>query len=302
MQPPQGEIQPFALRFGDGRGLKARSEERCFMGSYCEVFQRVEKKYRLNGAQRAALQETLSERMRPDAFGRTRIVSLYLDTPHCELIGRSLEKPLYKEKIRLRAYGLARGAGVAAGQPVFFEIKKKCRGVVYKRRVGMSAAAACAFFEGLPYEEACSLFPLADARLQEESLGARSVQISREIEAMLSRCGALAPSFVVACERTAWKAESAEDVGLRVTFDECLEACDVRGLPLDDLLLGGFAPDASWRSLVPAQEGVMELKHAGSLPLWLAHALAECGAAPISFSKCGTAYCLMGLEERVSHA
>lgn len=293
MHPPQGGIQSFALRFGDGCGLEARSEERCFMESYCEVFQRVEKKYRLSGAQRAALQEALSERMRPDAFGRTRIVSLYLDTPRCELIGRSLEKPLYKEKIRLRAYGLARGGAVPSEHPVFFEIKKKYRGVVYKRRVGMSAAAACAFFEGAPYEEACLLFPLLDERLQEESLGARSVQISREIEAMLSRYGALAPSFAVACERTAWKPDHAEDTGLRVTFDESLEACDLRGVSLGDLLSDGLAPRASWRPLVPAQESVMELKRAGALPLWLVHALAECDAAPASFSKCGTAYCLM---------
>lgn len=272
------------------------------MEPYCEVFQRVEKKYRLSGAQRAALQEALSERMRPDAFGRTRVVSLYLDTPRCELIGRSLEKPPYKEKIRLRAYGLARGGGVPAEHPVFFEIKKKYRGVVYKRRVGMSAAAARAFFEGTPYEEACTLFPLADARLQGESLGVRSVQISREIEAMLSRYGALAPSFAVSCERTAWKPEHAGDADLRVTFDECLEACDVRGASPEELLSEGLDAPSSWRPLVSAQECVMELKRAGSLPLWLAHALAECGAAPTSFSKYGTAYCLMGLEERVSRA
>lgn len=75
------------------------------MPGYAEVFQRIEKKYRVDAAQRALLEAGLGAALAPDAYGRSRVTSLYLDTPDRALIDRSLEKPTYKEKLRLRAYG-----------------------------------------------------------------------------------------------------------------------------------------------------------------------------------------------------
>ena len=46
--------------------------------------------------------------MAVDDYGRTRITSLYLDTPERAMIARSVEKPLYKEEAasaRLRGCG-----------------------------------------------------------------------------------------------------------------------------------------------------------------------------------------------------
>lgn len=278
-----------------------------------EVFRRVEKKYRIAAGQRDELERVIAQRMSLDSFGRTRVVSLYFDTPHCELIGRSLEKPLYKEKIRLRVYGLEAGEALAPEREVFFEMKKKFEGVVYKRRVRMSAAAACAFFRGLPYGQACELFPLADA-VSRAAPDARSLQIAREIEAMLRRYDRLQPSMLVSCERAAWKpggpacgASSSEAEGgsfseLRITFDGGLEACDVRGFGFDGLFEADVCRQQRWFPLVLPDESIMEVKSAGSLPLWLARGLSGCGVFPVSFSKYGTAYCLMKQEERVSHA
>lgn len=200
------------------------------MPAYADVFQRVEKKYRLDAARRAALEEGLAAALAPDGYGRACITSLYLDTPERTLIDRSLEKPPYKEKLRLRAYGepagralaaaFAGGAGLAApaavsggaglaapaaadlGMPVFLEIKKKFRGVVYKRRVSLSLGAAVAYLDGVPYEEACAARPLADAALQQASLAPRSRQIARELDAALVRHGRLAPSMAFAA--SAW--------------------------------------------------------------------------------------------------
>lgn len=118
------------------------------MASYCEVFERTEKKYRLDACQHRSMLAALAGRMEPDVFGVTRITSLYFDTPDRLLIERSLDKPLYKEKLRLRRYGEA----TDEGDCVFVEIKKKYKGVVYKRRVGMSQAAANAYLGGMPYE------------------------------------------------------------------------------------------------------------------------------------------------------
>ena len=76
-----------------------------------------------------------------DRYGRTPIFSLYYDTPDSRLIRASLEKPAYKEKIRLRSYGPA-----DASSPVFLELKRKAEGVVYKRRVQTSLEKTEAFF------------------------------------------------------------------------------------------------------------------------------------------------------------
>lgn len=100
-------------------------------------FERIEKKYLLDLNQKNQLLQKLEDRVRPDAFGSSRICNLYLDTEDHLLIRRSLEKPLYKEKIRLRSYGLP-----GEGDMVYLEIKKKFRGIVYKRRVRLTMEEA----------------------------------------------------------------------------------------------------------------------------------------------------------------
>lgn len=257
------------------------------MSSYSEVFQRVEKKYRVNAWQRRAIEARLQALMEPDAYGLARVTSLYWDTPVRSLIARSLEKPLYKEKLRVRAYGREEGEALVsafladssspAGFPVFVELKKKYKGVVYKRRTGMSLAAARAYLGGVDYRCACERFPLADPALAEASLEPRNVQIAAEIDAMRNRYEGLAPSMAIACDRVAWKpcAEHVDELGeLRVTFDAALRFAERRD---------------AWRPVVGKTESIMEIKSAGPFPLWLAKALDEARAYPASFSKYGTA-------------
>lgn len=295
------------------------------MSAYAEVFQRIEKKYRVDAAQRAALEEGLASRLAPDAYGRTRVTSLYFDTPDCSLISRSLEKPLYKEKLRLRAYGAAgdalvrafassapavcgsaseRVAGAARIDPsallapdalVFLEIKKKFKGVVYKRRVGLSLAGVVAYLGGMSYEDACRAYPLADPTLQAVSLAACSCQIARELDTALARHGLLEPSMAIACERVAWAPLDVAEDGLRVTFDDRLVFLDLRSASAAPAS-GALADDAGafrWQPVVPAATSVMEIKNAGPYPCWLATLLAGIGAYPASFSKYGTAYQLV---------
>ena len=107
-----------------------------------DVFRRRELKFIINQSQRDALQQLLEERMVPDKFGNKTICNLYYDTPDFRLIRRSLEKPVYKEKLRLRSYGR-----IAPGVDVYLEMKKKYKGIVYKRRVKVSQEEAMAFME-----------------------------------------------------------------------------------------------------------------------------------------------------------
>lgn len=264
------------------------------MTTFTDVFERKEVKYRLDARQHRAMTAALRGRMAPDAFGRTRIVSRYLDTPERALIERSLDKPLYKEKLRLRGYGAPQ-----VDDRVFVEIKKKYEGIVYKRRVGCSLAAACAYLDGTPYEEACARFPLPDAVMAAESLSPRSVQIAREIDEFAARHRPLRPSMLITCERTAYASlaccNGAASAGnpapaapaapadvpddLRITFDADIAYRD----------LFAARPDAA-HALLSAGDAVMEIKSSGPFPLWRVRALDACEAYPSSFSKYGEAY------------
>ena len=257
------------------------------MATFTDVFERKEVKYRLDAGQHRAMVAALRGRMAPDAFGRARIVSRYLDTPDRALIERSLDKPLYKEKLRLRAYGDPR-----ADDRVFVELKKKYKGIVYKRRVGCSLAAARAYLDGAPYEEACARFPLPDPVMADESLSPHSVQIAREIDEFIERHRPLKPSMLIVCERTAYASIACGDCDgaaapapvdvpddLRITFDA--------GIVYRDLFAS--RPDAA-HALLSVGDAVMEIKSSGPYPLWLVRALDACEAYPTSFSKYGEAY------------
>jgi NOL1/NOP2/fmu family ribosome biogenesis protein len=119
------------------------------MATSGDTFERKEKKYLITAEQCEAIKAGLANRMALDAYGATRIDSLYLDTPDRSLICRSLEKPLYKEKLRIRSYG-----AFSEAETVYVEIKKKYKGIVYKRRVRMSREGARAYALGMPYEQA----------------------------------------------------------------------------------------------------------------------------------------------------
>lgn len=298
------------------------------MTAYNSVFKRVEKKYRIGVPGRAAVEAAAGKSMAPDAYGRSRITSLYLDTPDRSMIARSVEKPLYKEKLRLRAYGDAAGAalmaafgagpvvreegglplsdaevearatcglqtaratcGLWADFPVFFGIKKKFKGIVYKRRCALTLPAALAFVSGLPYEQACARWPLSDAGLAAVALSPAMRQIARELEAAMDRWLPLVPSMGIACDRTAWvyRPEMLAcggggelfDADLRITFDDCLEYLDCR------------RRRAPWLPIIAASESIMEIKSAGPYPPWLVDVLSTERIYPASFTKYGNAY------------
>lgn len=302
------------------------------MAAYSSVFKRVEKKYRIGAAERAAVEAAAGGPMAVDAYGRTRITSLYLDTPERSMIARSVEKPLYKEKLRLRAYGDAAGValmgafgagpivrepgglplsdgevetrvaaglqvpGAAAALPVFFGIKKKFKGIVYKRRLALTLPAALAFVSGLPYEQACARWPLSDAALAAAALSPVTRQIARELEVAMDRWLPLVPSMGIACDRVAWayrpemfqEREDDElfDSELRITFDDCLEYLDCHCF------------HSPWRPIIESSESVMEIKSAGPYPPWLVEVLSAERIYPASFTKYGNAYQLAAAEPR----
>lgn len=215
-------------------------------------FKRYELKYLLEADQYAAVCRAMEGRCVPDAYGRSRICNLYFDTPDFRIIRRSIEKPAYKEKLRLRSYGPVSGDGI-----LFAELKKKFEAVVYKRRVTMTREEAGAFFR------------------DPQPTG----QIEREIAYFLAVNPDAAPAVWLSYAREAFF--GAEDPDFRLTFDT-----DVLARWEDLTLSGGIYGSP----VLPHGKTLMEVKVAGALPLWLVECLSQNGIRQTSFSKYGTAY------------
>ncbi len=94
-----------------------------------EVFNRVEKKYLLDKDKTEKLIQKISCYIKAGKYPYTKICNIYFDTENNELIRKSIEKPLYKEKIRLRSYGVPNEK-----DKVFLEIKKKFNRSSYKKK------------------------------------------------------------------------------------------------------------------------------------------------------------------------
>lgn len=223
--------------------------------AYKDVFKRVEKKYVLSKEQHDALMPVIDEYMCGDSYGQSTIYNIYFDTPTHALIRASIDKPVYKEKLRLRCYGQPKDDSTA-----FVEIKKKYRGIVYKRRINMNYRDAINFTcNGIP--------PKHDS------------QIAHEIEWFLGYYDKLAPAMVLTYDRIAFFAK--DDPNLRITFDTNLLSRDYDF----DLSLGVYG-----KNLLGDGECLMEVKIPDAMPLWLAHKFDELKIFPTSFSKYGSAY------------
>lgn len=219
------------------------------------TFERRELKYRITDAQRAALEAAFGARMVPDEHGESTICNIYYDTADYRLIRASLEKPAYKEKLRLRSYGVTEQGG-----KVFLELKKKYKGIVYKRRITLPEDAAGEFIAGR-------------APLGEHG------QIGREIEYFTAFYAPLLPAVHLSYERSAWF--SREDRDLRITFDKNIR------FRQEDVSL---TLPAGGRRILPEGESLMEIKAAAALPLWLVSELDTLGIFQSTFSKYGEAY------------
>lgn len=223
--------------------------------AFTYIFRRVEKKYMLTREQYDYLVNAISPYMAPDRYGETEIRNIYFDNADDELIETSLLKPAYKEKLRLRSYGVP-----DMDSTVFFEIKKKYRGVVYKRRISMKLSEAYAYIDG--------------GKLPESIEG----NIPAEIDYMMQRYR-LSPKAFISYRRVAWAGRDNPD--LRITFDR-----DITSRYGDTRL----ESCAEGTKLLDEDTFLMEIKIPGAMPLWLAHVLSEGNIFPHSFSKFGAAH------------
>lgn len=223
--------------------------------AYQTVFKRYELKYLLTIGQRQKIMEAMAPHMALDDYGRTTIRNIYFDTGNYRLVRHSIDKPAYKEKLRIRSYDRAK-----PDSTVFVELKKKYRQVVYKRRICLPEETAMGWVCG----ENCCLAPS---------------QISEEIDYFLNFYKRLYPAVFLSYEREAFYSLDGSD--FRVTFDDNI-LCRQEDLSLEAEVYGS--------SLLPKGAVLMEIKCSGGIPLWMTHVLTEEHIYKTSFSKYGTAY------------
>ncbi|NLZ46259.1 MAG: polyphosphate polymerase domain-containing protein [Clostridiales bacterium] len=222
---------------------------------YQGVFKRYEKKYLLNQNQYQNFYKKVLEHMEVDCYGKTTICSLYYDTPDFRLIRNSIDKPVYKEKIRIRCYGIPSKDSLA-----FVELKRKFKGEVYKRRVNV------------PYNKA---YQWLTNREEPKGMG----QIGSEINWFLDFYKNLIPSCIILYDRIALVGK--DDKSLRITFDENIRYRDTN-LDISNGDEGNILLDRNMH--------LIEIKIQGAMPLWLTKTLSENRIYPTSFSKYGNAY------------
>lgn len=231
------------------------------------VFKRYEKKYLVSEEQLKAMLPEIEQYMDADAYStdgkRYSIYNIYYDTENYDLIRKSMDRPYYKEKFRLRAYEPF-GDG---DRRVYMEMKKKIGGVVSKRRTAAKLSDAVEFIEN---------------GVRPETKKPVEKQVLNEMEYFMS-LNALKNALFISYERMAFFGK--EDKELRVTFDCRINARKERV----------FSDDTEGNvSLLEDGKYIMEVKVSDAIPYWLTELMTRHGVRKVSFSKYGTAYA-MGL-------
>lgn len=224
------------------------------------TFERMEKKTLVNTADLPLLTEIITRHMEPDKFnvgGKPyTICNLYFDCDDDHVIRTSVNNPWYKEKLRLRSYGVPK-----PGDKVFLEIKKKCNGVGTKRRAK------------IPYTDAISYL---ETGIHPSELPFIDEQVLREIDYYRSN-QPVVPRTYVSYLRHAYA--GIDDREFRVTFDS-----DIITRKYDlDLSLGRYGDP-----ILSPGKTLMEIKFIGAVPLWFAHMMSDYGLSIHTFSKVGS--------------
>ncbi len=218
------------------------------------VFKRKEKKYIINSSQYRTFLIMAKKYIEKDKYEKYTICNIYYDTQDYDLIRKSIEKPSYKEKLRLRSYGIP-----SKSDKVYIELKKKYNGIVFKRRISATLEESENYLNNnIPIKNSCQIF--------------------NEID-YFKNLYHIVPKKYIAYDRTAFS--GLDDPSLRITFDENIRSRDY------DLTL-----DAGDYGEILTEKGIyiMEIKASSVYPLWLCHILSELKIYPSSYSKYGNVY------------
>ena len=220
-----------------------------------EFFRRIEKKYIIDKKQFELIKKGIEKEMYLDPHGKSTICNLYLDTNDYSLIKHSLERPIYKDKVRIRSYNVAN-----TKSDVYLEIKKKYDGIVSKRRIKAKLQDIYAYLN------------------KENEIPNSESQVSKELDYYFKYYD-LHPTAYITYDREAYYAKN--DNGFRITFDTNITARDY-DLALDKGIYG--------KKIFEQDKILMEIKTLGGIPMWFTKMMSEYEIRPGHFSKYGATY------------
>lgn len=223
-----------------------------------DIFRRVEQKYIINELQKEELLKRLNSNIEKDDYPRSKICNIYFDNQNNDLIINSLEKPIFKQKIRLRSYN-----SPTLDDSVYLEIKNKYKGIVNKRRIKLTLK------EFNDYKEKSLI---------------KNTQIMKELD-YLFKLYNLKEYMYISYDRESYREKNNKN--LRITFDSNLIARQ-NNLKLEQ---GSFG-----EKYLKEGKYIMEIKVLDAIPLWLVKELSELKIYPTSYSKIGTIYTNKGSE------
>lgn len=226
------------------------------MQKYIMTFKRVEQKYMFSTEDFNKLMCVLGPKMEKNKYFESKILNIYFDDDNYNIAKNSIEKIKYKEKVRARCYSIPH----SNKHEVFFEIKRKCDGMVSKRRIALSLEE---------YERYIS---------NKEVASLSNNHIYKEIDYTLKR-KYLKEKMMVMYDRLSYYLK--EDAEIRITFDFNLRyRADMLDFKLGDSGHRFFDEDVV----------IMEVKTLGSLPIWFVKMMNSFKFYPTSFSKYGEIY------------
>ncbi|MGN1398902.1 MAG: polyphosphate polymerase domain-containing protein [Erysipelotrichaceae bacterium] len=218
------------------------------------TFKRYELKYLISKEQQKLILDAMKNSFKLDDYGATTIRNIYFDCDDYRIIRYCLQRPTYKEKLRIRSYG-----DINPDDIVFVELKKKYLSVVYKRRLALQADKVENSFK-------------YNLDLEDNS------QIAKEIDYYRQFYNGLKPAVFISYQRNAYY--QIDDDDLRITFDQDICYRD------NDFSLNNVAGTR----LIGEDQCLMEIKTSKAIPLSLATLLCQLNINKTSFSKYGAAY------------
>ncbi len=291
--------------------------------AYQAVFKRYEMKYMMTRRQKKAVLEAMLPYMKLDEFGHTTIRNVYFDTDNYILVRHSIEKPVYKEKLRIRSYKQA-----GAQDKVFIELKKKYDDVVYKRRESLSQLETLEWLvSGTPFPKATQIGNEIDYFFRLYQTLKPKVFLSYEREAFYAhvRPGEICQPGLTDARRASSESLLGSNAHVRPgeicqpgltdarrASSESLLGSNVHVRPgeicqpgltgssdfrvtFDENILArqeelSLSKEVWGEPLIDEDKVLMEIKTSGGIPLWMTHVLAREKIYKTSFSKYGTAY------------
>ena len=219
-----------------------------------EVFRRVETKYLLSKEKYEQLMSILDSYLEKDKYYKSTICNIYYDTDNYDLIINSINKPKYKEKVRIRSYHVPK-----MDDEVFLEIKKKYDGIVGKRRIDLKLKDLYKYFESGVIEDT-------------------DPQVKNEIDYCFKKYN-LKPKMFIGYDRLSYYDKN--NINFRITFDTNLRSRETN-LKLEEGDKGEY--------FFKDGKIIMETKALGSYPIWFTKILSSLQIYPVSFSKYGSIY------------